>query len=384
MFYLKLRETTEKLIGNQHIFKKNLINCCFYALVIVSIILTTTLIGCSTPAKAPVENRAQSQDLKKTNKRARRPLYYKVKKGDTLYSIAWQYGLDYKLLAKWNQIDASYVIFVGQKLRLASNPNQTINIGQQYSYKKSTYKKKVYKNNSVKQRNKINNRPVIHNKNDLKKVATTKNNNKANSQKTNNKSSKKSSTQKKNTKLGGSVKTAKRPNRQNNNKNLKGSSKTTVNKTVANKKVGRTPSKKNSHSNNKNISITQSGSKTNQSWLWPIKGKIIQRFVPAKGEKGIDIAVDHGIPVKATKDGQVVYSGHGLKGYGFLVIIKHNEEFLSAYAHNSRLTVKGDEKVKQGQVIAYSGKTATDRVKLHFEIRKNGNPVNPLSYLPKL
>jgi lipoprotein NlpD len=100
--------------------------------------------------------------------------------------------------------------------------------------------------------------------------------------------------------------------------------------------------------------------------------------------KGIDIAGQLGQPVKAAANGVVVYAGRGLLGYGDMIIIKHDETYLSAYAHNSRLLVKEGDQVKAGQSVAEMGNTGTDRVKLHFEIRRRGEPVDPLGYLPKL
>lgn len=115
-------------------------------------------------------------------------------------------------------------------------------------------------------------------------------------------------------------------------------------------------------------------------WHWPVKGEIIGRFAQTKG---IDIAGVDGEIIHAAADGQVVYSGTGLRGYGQLVIIKHNEQYLSAYAHNRKLMVKEGEWIKIGQPIAEMGNTGTNRVKLHFEIRQDGKPVDPLRYLPK-
>jgi lipoprotein NlpD len=99
--------------------------------------------------------------------------------------------------------------------------------------------------------------------------------------------------------------------------------------------------------------------------------------------KGIDIAGSLGESVLAAAAGSVVYAGTGLRGYGNLVIIRHNEKFLSAYAHASRIVVRENESVKAGQKIAEIGSTGTDKVKLHFEIRENGKPVDPLKFLPK-
>jgi len=99
-------------------------------------------------------------------------------------------------------------------------------------------------------------------------------------------------------------------------------------------------------------------------------------------KQGIDIAGNEGDPVSATADGEVVYSGNGLIGYGELIIVKHNASFLSAYGHNRARLVKEGDKVKAGQAIAEMGSSASSRDELHFEIRKNGKPVNPLEYLP--
>jgi lipoprotein NlpD len=98
--------------------------------------------------------------------------------------------------------------------------------------------------------------------------------------------------------------------------------------------------------------------------------------------KGIDIAGKAGDPVLAAADGRVVYAGSGLRGYGNLIIIKHNNTYLTAYAHNRSLLVKEDQAVRQGQRIAEMGSTDSDQVKLHFEIRRQGKPVDPVRYLP--
>ncbi len=120
------------------------------------------------------------------------------------------------------------------------------------------------------------------------------------------------------------------------------------------------------------------------SWKWPAGGRLLQRYVSgSSGKKGIDIAGRSGAPVRAAAAGKVVYSGSGLAGYGRLIIIKHNKEFLSAYAHNRKLIATEGQWVKQGQVIAHMGRSGTDRVQLHFEIRRHGRPVDPLRYLPR-
>jgi lipoprotein NlpD len=116
-------------------------------------------------------------------------------------------------------------------------------------------------------------------------------------------------------------------------------------------------------------------------WQWPAPGKVIENFDETRN-KGIDIAGNDGDPVTAAADGEVVYVGSALRGYGNLVIVKHTEEFISAYAHNRQVLVKQGQAVKRGQRIAEFGRSDADRVKLHFEIRRQGKPVDPLRHLP--
>jgi lipoprotein NlpD len=119
-----------------------------------------------------------------------------------------------------------------------------------------------------------------------------------------------------------------------------------------------------------------------ETWMWPAQGKLIGRF-GAAGGKGIDIAGTRNAPVVAVAPGKVVYSGVGLRGYGRLLIIKHPGEFLSAYAHNEEMLVKEGDSVAAGQKIALMGDSDADQVKLHFEIRRYGKPLDPLKYLPE-
>jgi len=116
------------------------------------------------------------------------------------------------------------------------------------------------------------------------------------------------------------------------------------------------------------------------SFSWPANGQVIAGFDEAKN-KGIDIAGKAGDPVLAAADGQVVYAGAGLRGYGNLIIVKHNNTYLTAYAHNQKLLVKEDQKVRKGEKIAEMGSSDADRVKLHFEVRRQGKPVDPSRYL---
>lgn len=123
--------------------------------------------------------------------------------------------------------------------------------------------------------------------------------------------------------------------------------------------------------------------KSNISWRWPADGALVGRFVGADVTKqGVDIAGSSGQPVRATAQGVVVYSGAGLVGFGELIIIKHSDQWLSAYGHNRKRLVNEGQSVKAGEQIAEMGRTGTTRDMLHFEIRYNGKPVDPLLYLP--
>ena len=118
------------------------------------------------------------------------------------------------------------------------------------------------------------------------------------------------------------------------------------------------------------------------AWGWPAKGKIIAGFNENGGPKGVQIAGNLGQAIVAAAPGRVVYTGHGLRGYGNLVIIKHNDTYLSAYAHNRAVLVKQGDSVAKGQKIAEMGDSDASRVMLHFEIRRLGKPVDPLKFLP--
>lgn len=119
----------------------------------------------------------------------------------------------------------------------------------------------------------------------------------------------------------------------------------------------------------------------NLGFIWPASGAVIQGFDDARN-KGVDIGGKAGDPVVAAADGRVIYSGAGLRGYGNLILVKHNNTYLTAYAHNQTLLVKDDQVVKKGQKIAEMGSSDADRVKLHFEVRRQGKPVDPSRYLP--
>ena len=251
-----------------------------------------------------------------------KPKYMTVKKGDTLYSIGFNHSIDYKYLAQINGIKPPYSIYPGQKLRLQANKslvNKTTPIASQ-SNGVSTH---VVKPKHPKFT------PIT-----VKKTPPTQ------------------------------IKVSKKPIP---------IAKTTPTPKVAIKKTTQSRPQ-----------VNQVVIKSNAQWKWPLKGRIINTFLASDvSRKGIDIAAKLNTPVLASQNGTVVYSGDGLRGYGELIIIKHSHNLLSAYAHNSSRLVKEGVVVKQGQIIAKSGKGTDGQGLLHFEIRKNGQPVNPLKYLPK-
>jgi lipoprotein NlpD len=127
--------------------------------------------------------------------------------------------------------------------------------------------------------------------------------------------------------------------------------------------------------------VSSAASEEDIPWMWPSSGSLISGYDDIKS-KGLKIAGKLGDPVYASADGRVVYAGSGLRGYGNLVILKHNETYLTAYAHNQTLLVKEDQTVRKGQRIADMGSSDAERVMLHFEVRRNGKPVDPAKYLP--
>lgn len=131
--------------------------------------------------------------------------------------------------------------------------------------------------------------------------------------------------------------------------------------------------------NGDNAPAKTSASPSNDGWQWPVRGKVVNGY--SDSNKGLDIAVPPGTPVKATSSGTVVYAGSNLHGYGQLIIVKHNDDVMTAYAHNSKLLVHEGSKVNAGQTIALSGDSEASSPMLHFEVRRAGKPVNPMDYL---
>lgn len=260
------------------------------ALPLIALLATLGLLpGCSGPGYAPVSDRTLDGSRRAVPVKSSRPAggYYTVQTGDTLYSIAFRYGLNYRNMARANGISSDYRIYPGQRLRL------------------SEVAPKAASPTAAKPRTTVAARP-----------------------------------------------TASKP---------------------AEAPAARAAEQRSSTANRSPI-----------SWRWPAEGRVLRTF-RSRGQvnKGIDIAGNRGDPVNSAASGRVVYAGSGLLGYGNLIIINHNEQYLSAYAHNSRLLVKENQTVKSGQKIAEIGNSGATRTMLHFEIRKDGKPVNPLHYLPK-
>ncbi|WP_299981799.1 peptidoglycan DD-metalloendopeptidase family protein [uncultured Pseudoteredinibacter sp.] len=271
-----------------------------------NILITLLLLACSTGGHiAPIQERKQPPSQRIEN--------HVVSKGETLYTIAWRYGLTVKAIAQRNGLSSPYTIYPGQKLSLWTD-NLSAKAPKAVA-KSSSSSSKAPSKPRVKQ-------AVITPKT---KKTTPK-----------------------------------------------------VNSGAAVKPRSKTKTQPKSTKKSKSATVGR------VSWQWPAKGRLLTRFSGPNGlNKGIDIAGNLGEPVVSAAAGRVVYAGNGLRGYGLLLIIKHNEQYLSAYAHNNKLRVKEGDIVKAGQRIADIGSSGANRMKLHFEIRKDGKSVNPLSYLPK-
>lgn len=239
--------------------------------------------------------------------------FYIVQPGDTLFSIAWRAGIDFKELARLNRINEPYTIFPRQKLQL-----RTITPRSQYNNKSHVRVTKPKKESKVHKT-----KPLAQgNQGEYVRVKAKR-------------------------------KTVLRETQ-------------SVSKKAVTDKTDRVVSNKVS------------------SWYWPADGKIIGWFSSKEnGNKGLDISGRVGEKIVAAASGKVVYAGNALRGYGNLIIIKHNDDYLSAYAHSRKILVSEKQYVKAGQTIAEMGSTESTVVKLHFEVRYRGKSVNPLRYLPK-
>ena len=274
----------------------------------IGLALSALLAGCSSTPKNGVRVVDRNGNTTTASAAPQKPMtttgQHVVARGDTLFSIAFRYGWDWKALAARNNISEPYTIHVGQAIRFDSRSNST-----------STA------------------------------VASS--------------SPASSST-------------------------ASPSGRFTITRLPANSASAPATTAKASAQSPAQDTPTPPAGPAPKGWAWPSNGILIGKF-SSNGSlnKGIDIAGDLGQPVLAASDGSVVYAGSGLRGYGELVIIKHSDTYVSAYGHNRRLLVREGQQVKVGQTIAEMGSTGTDRVKLHFEIRRQGKPVDPLQFLPR-
>jgi lipoprotein NlpD len=266
-----------------------------------------------------------------------------VKKGDTLYGIGMEFGYDYQEIAQWNNLAPPYVIRIGQQLRLTEHPSATPPVAAPAEAAADTVVVTPLKMDEapaampLPAARPLDEVPLFSEPKALKTpygekpaVAST------------------------------SIPPGKLPEK--------------ADPTVAGEAPKTTvPAEK---------PTPPAADDESVEWAWPVAGKILAGFNDSSGSKGVDIAGTRGQPVHAAASGKVVYSGAGLRGYGKLVIIKHNKTYLSAYAHNSQILVKEGQEVAKGQKIAEVGDSDTDRTKLHFEIRKLGKPIDPMRYLP--
>lgn len=262
---------------------------------------------------------------------------YTVKHGDTLFYIAWITGNDFRDLAQRNNVAAPYGLTVGQKLKVSNATGTPITGGNAITVADAQDQGVAPSTGTVTAQNSgrpVASQPTIQYSDD-------------------------SGEQSANKMLpggSGSATSVTRP--------------VTTSTTIASTNV---PS-----------ASSTSDSSPIATWRWPTSGNIIENFSASEGgNKGIDIAGSKGQAVIATADGRVVYAGNALRGYGNLIIIKHNDDYLSAYAHNDTMLVQEQQEVKAGQKIATMGSTGTSSTRLHFEIRYKGKSVNPLRYLPQ-
>ncbi len=319
----------------------------------LSLTIILLLAGCAAaPSRAPVSERAAEPPKTAAKPAGRlparvapepdwRPATYTVKKGDTLYSLALEFGHDYRELAEWNGITEPYLIRVGQVLRLTP-PN-----GEGAAPLKAP--------------------PVVEAKPLPTGTAALKTEPKA---------------------IKEAYSDPALARLQKGAAEGEGVARTQVAKAdtprrepapaaaPAPRPAEKPPEKAGDEA------APEEADPDRVEWMWPANGKIIAGFGEGNGNKGLDIAGSLGQPVAAAASGKVVHTGTTLRGYGKLIIIKHNKSYFSVYAHNSQILVKEGQTVVRGQKIAEMGDSDADRVKLHFEIRRLGKPVDPLKYLP--
>lgn len=304
-------------------------------------LIFTLMVGCSSSAKAPVSSRSTAPESAPTITRPngpvvtrpakpvsqpvasksaqatpRRDTHYRVRRGDTLYSIAWQHGLTIGELARQNRIRPPYTIYPGQRLTVSA-PTRAVAPVRIQSVPDTPAASAGQPRLAVKPAPQPAPKPAVRQP----------------------------------------VKPAAKP------------------APVAQQPAKPAPATAKAPAPPRAYDGT---------WVWPTRGRVLRGFQPTgAGKKGIDIGGHHAQPVRAAAGGKIVYAGSGLVGYGRLIIVKHNENLLSAYGHNSKLLVAEGDQVSKGDMIAKMGNSGTDRTALYFEIRKDGKPVNPMRYLPR-
>lgn len=300
--------------------------------VLAAVLALLLVYGCaSTRRQAPVIDRkpAAARPAVKpapaavTRDTDQRPDYYTVRRGDTLYTIALDHGLDYKELVEWNNITNPNVIRVGQQLRLKAPVSGAVTT-------------------PLKTAPAVGGTPV-GSAPPLASAEAVKSQPKA----------------------------IKMPYSDQALAQLSGAQFKPAETVIA--KLEPRPAEKPAVSEEDDEKV---------DWGWPAGGKLLSAFNESTNLKGIGIAGKPGQPVIASAPGKVLYSGDGIRGYGKLVIIKHNKAYLSVYAHNSQLLVKEGQNVVKGQRIAEMGNTDSAQIKLHFEIRRFGKPIDPIKLLP--
>ena len=271
---------------------------------------------------------------------------YTVKRGDTLYQIALDHGLDYKELAAWNSLENPNLIRVGQVLRVAAPADTSAAAGTGATTAPLKVPATVTAAASG----------AVSPTSTYTSVSTNRNSDNYKS----------------------SPKAVKEPYSEQALRDVARSAQASTEVVAMAAPLGAPKPEVPRVA----APATEADDEDKLDWVWPAKGKVVIGFSETANLKGIDIAGAAGEPVIASAAGKVVYVGNGLRGYGKLVIVKHNKTWLSAYAHNREILVKEGQQVNKGQKIAEMGNTDADVVKLHFEIRRLGKPVDPARYLP--
>jgi len=313
--------------------------------------------GSKSTTSKPVSTNKTSQKTSSKVNGDWRPDTYIVKKGDTLFSIGLEYGYDYKEIAQANDIKAPYTIKIGQTLKFSALKEKPAIVeskpAQDNAESVTTYP--LGNEVSTTATNTTSATPQVVALSEPKAIREPYSDEALNKPLPAAKSE--------------STKTA-------------SSTKAATSTPVAIKSASAVKSETKAEAKPEQKTETKTNTEATDSfdWAWPTKGKIIANFNDA-GNKGIDIAGSMGQSIVATAPGKVIYSGSDLRGYGKLVIVKHNSTYLSVYAHNSQILVKEGQQVSRGQKIAEMGNTDSSTVKLHFEIRQQGKSVDPNKFL---